>query len=638
MGLRNRLIAAVTALAALAPSGWADAEATKPGRFVDGRVLVRFRDDATAASRADALARVGGRTILTLPVIEHHLVRLGQGLGVLDAVRRLRAHDAVEIAEPDHTGRIQAVSNDRCVTSCSTGTGPAKQWAPAAVNAPAGWDVYPGRFFTAEEKKALPAVRVAVLDTKIDVTRADWANPGANPSEPWDARNGGQLAVSLGADFVPPANQQGTAAYHGTFVAGLLGAATNNTVHLAGIGYPAQIVPITVVDGAGNTTASALAQGILHAVSVGARVINMSLGISGYNSTVQRAIDSAWDSGALSIAAAGNNANDSPFWPAWNNRVMAVSASDEADRPGACTNHSLKTSVAAPGAGVVGLDPRTASGLSVVACGTSTATPHVSGLAALLFGQDPLRTPEQVRQIIEASADDDRFRPGRDDWFGRGRINVERALRYGDGSPVVTAVRATPPAAQGGSATITAYATVVSERPILDAEFFLDAPVAPGQGSPIEPADGTWGGTTETLTTDIVVGTGVTAGVHRLYVRAFDGLSWGASSSGVLIVDRTPPRISQLTATNPVTPATPLSLSFRVDDDFSQQASYVLRVTSQVTGALAYESEPVVVDVPSLNAATWTPAATDVGPHRVELLVTDESVNTARAAIGVIVL
>src|SRR5687768_6748745 len=162
---------------------------------------------------------------------------------------------------------------------------------------------------------------------------------------------------------------------------------------------------------------------------------------------------------------------------------MAVSGVDEADRRAPCSNFGGHVSVAAPGTGILSADPRTVSKYSVAGCGTSTAAPHVSALAALLFAQNPSRTPGQVRAIIERSADDDRFHAGRDPYFGEGRINFERALRDGTG-PVVDRVIATTPRAMGGPSSFDASAKAVGDRPIREAEWFIDALGAPGSGGP----------------------------------------------------------------------------------------------------------------------------------------------------------
>ena len=640
MGIRKTvgLLVAIVMIAAVAPVRGSELPAIDAPALND-RVLVKFRRTATREQRADALAAIGGRIELPIPGIGWDVVRLGASLGARGALARLGSHPAVADAEPNYTGAVALTPNDRCYLGCLNG---ARQWNIDAVNALAGWDVVPGRFYTADEKRSVSQLLVAVLDTKIDVNLADWANPSPTPKDrPSDVSDGGQLALDLAEDFVPEAQLHGTASYHGSFVAGILGAAAHNGTDIAGLGYRATIVPVTVVDGNGATNAGWLAAGIDYAASLGVKVINLSLGIGGSSSAVQDAIFRANSAGALVVAAAGNNASNQPFYPAWHDEVMAVTAVDVADRPGVCSNYSSHTSVAAPGVGIVSLDPSRAEKISVAPCGTSTAAPHVSALAALLFAQSPARTPAQVRALIERNSDDDRFFPGVDERFGYGRVNFERALRDGNG-PVVNRVLASIPRNIGGTSTVTAVATAVSPTIVTAAEYFLDRPGAPGAGSPLSAADGAFGERSEQLTAEIQVPLTFETGVHRLYVRAYDGTRWGAASVGVLLVDRTPPEIREFTITPTAigVAGQGVRISFRAVDDLSSSATYTYQVSRTVLGVtqVVYESEPKTITLPALEAVTWRPAPADRGPYDVKLTLRDEGQNPAFAQMATLVL
>jgi len=640
--MRTRTIAALLAVMAMVVTPargepGARAPDLAAGSFVADEVLVKIRPDARAG---DVLATVGGRVIARMDAIGWLGVQVPRALGALDAVQRLRAHPGVLAADVNHTGRIALTPDDRCFLGCVNG---ARQWNLAAVNALAGWDVLPSSFYTASEKQALPMVKVAVLDTKIDTGLIDWVNVAPpTPTHQYDAANGGQLAMSDAKDFVPSGSQQGSAAYHGSFVAGILGAAANNNSDIAGVGYRASVMPVTVVDGNGATTALWLTQGIEWAVVRGAKVINMSLGVGGFNQAVQDAINYALDEGVLPVAAAGNNANDQPFYPAWHLGVMSVTAVDVADRHGSCSNYGGVTSVAAPGVGILSLDPSRPEGLWVAPCGTSTAAPHVSALAALLFAQDLDRSPGEVRSIIERNADDDRFRPGPDEWFGHGRINIERALRDGD-EPDVLGVVATFPRNTGGTSTVTASATATSPTAIMGAEWFLDELGAPDtRGTPLAPADGSWGGDRETLTASIPVPITVPTGVHRLFVRATDGTTWGPASVGVLIVDRTPPVISDfsVTPTAVTVSGQGVRIAFRATDDHATAATFSYTVSRTVLGVkeVVFESTPMTMTLPGMASATWMPQLTDAGQYEIKLTVRDEAQNPAFRTASTLVL
>ena len=625
------LIALALVLGAIPGAGSASTDA-RARPWVPGEALVRFAAGATSGARAAALDGIDGRVVRSYPAIGFHRVTFDGA--VERALDILRAAEAVALAEPNVTGEVALDANDPCIGGCEGGS----QWNLAAVNAPAGWDLVPGRFYTASEKMQTEPVTVAVLDTKIEVNRADWSNAQPLPKNgPWDAANGGQLAMAHALDVVPPARQGGTATFHGTFTAGILGASANNGSGMAGLGYRAQVVPITVIDGDGIATAADVAEGILHARAIGARVINLSFGLRQSSTAVQDAIDLATHAGALVVAAAGNDGSDAPFYPSWHRNVMTVAAVDTADRPGLCSNHNPHVSVAAPGMGILSIDTRVGSGYSSQGCGTSTAAPHVSALAALLFAQDPARTPAQVREIIERTADDDRFRAGRDDFTGRGRVNYQRALWTGD-APVVDRVIATVPRATGGSTTVSASATASSSRPITGAEYFIDRLGAEGTGGAVSTVDGSFGGTVEGLVTEIQVPLSFPSGVHRLFMRARDDQGWGPASVGVLVVDRNAPVIERFEASQLAVSSLgqAVELAFEARDDFSMQLTSVFSVWSEVTGEVVFTSEPSTMS--RFGSAVWEPAAGLVGPYRIELTLVDEGGNPARARVRTIVL
>jgi thermitase len=641
-------VAIVVILACIAPLAGAVEPAAEPAvmgprvrshnEFVPGQLLIRFAPDASAAVRASILASVGAKVIRHLPIIEWDLLALPESVDVARGMSLLSRVPAVAHVEPNWRGQAALTPNDVCVNGCEVG----RQWDLPAVNAIEGFDLVPGTFYSAAQKKSLPPVRVAVIDTKIDVTMQDWTNAGGSPGayQAFDARSGGQLDMAHAKDFVPSGRQGGEAEYHGTFIAGILGAAANNSAAIAGFGYRAEIIPITAVDGAGYTNAADLAEAIVHAATSGARVINMSLGIDvtvQAPEAVEQAIQTAITMGALPVAAAGNNHNDEPFYPAWADGTMAVTAVDEADRPGACSNYSSHTSVAAPGVNIVSLDPRRTNGLSVTPCGTSTAAPHVSALAAMLFAQNPLRTPAQVRKIIESTADDDRYERGYDEHFGHGRINFERALRAGDGMPVVERLRSGVPSAFGGTTTITAMGTAIADRPIVDAEYFVDTVGAPGTGKRVSASDGAFDERQEDLVATVTVPLSMATGVHHIFVRAStDGASFGANAVAVLIVDRTPPRITGVEVSPVATPSTPAVITFSMSDDFSDRLTYVVIVTRQLGGEV-YRSEPVTA-LQSKVTTRWTPLLNDPGPMMITIQVQDASGNVGTATGGTVAI
>lgn len=553
------------------------APAPAPVDVVPGEALVRFEPGTPDVIRETLHASVSARVLSRIEAIGFDVVALPSA-GLLDAYR---AHPAVAVAEPNLRGRIALSPDDACFSGAPC-AGIGGQWHLAMTNAPFAWDEYPANTFDAAAKRSAERVTIAVLDTKIDASHPDFANAGSSST---DARDGGQIDLSRARDIVT--HHTGAAAYHGTFVAGLAAAATGNGRDTAALGYAATILPVTVVNGAGNTDAAALAEGIVYAWEQGARVINLSLGIAGDSTAVRNAIrlvtrGTATRPPSLVVAAAGNNTGSAPFYPGSYPEVMSVSGTDADDRPAPCSNHNANVSVSAPADRLIGLD-RMPNRLIQAACGTSAAAPQVSGLAALLLAQDPSRTPTQVRAIIEQTADD--LGPsGRDDRFGHGRINAERALRAH--GPRVRDVTGTVVIASGGQSTLTA--TVTSPGGVDSAELVFDRPDA----TPVRmaAADGTFGGTAEVVRATVTIPAGVAGGAHPVWVRAFDGTSWSAHAVGVIAVDAKAPTITGEQATSALrATGQPLIVRFSLADDYAKSLHWGVQFYNGATGRLVHQ-------------------------------------------------
>lgn len=591
-------------------------------------LLVRFKEGTPSTVRAAAHARAGADLLRRIGVIGYDLVRVPAG--ATDAVLAgYRADPAVAVAEPNHPGRIALSPADACHAGPCQGL--AGQWHLELTNTAFGWDAYPGRTFTAAEKAALSPVTIAVLDTKIDTAHPDFVNAGGSSA---DAAAGGQLQMQGARDWIPASRWSGSAAYHGTFVAGLAAAAAGNGRGVAGTGYAAKILPLTVIDGAGNTDAATLADAIVYAWKQGARIINLSLGIAGDSQAVHDAIrtvtrGSSANPASLVVAAAGNNTGSAAFYPGSYPEVMSVSGTDASDRRATCSNYNGNVSVSAPADRLVGL---TVNGGTLQApCGTSAAAPQVSGLAAMLLMQNDARTPAQVRALIERNTDD-LGASGRDDTFGHGRINIERALRAGDG-PVTTGPRATV-AGAGGTTTITAMAT--SATPIRGARVVFDDPSA--EPVAVTAADGAFGGTTESLRLAYRLPAGSSAGAHPFWISAWDGATWGPAATGVVVVDGRAPSISGVTTSNAVRAAgQPLTVTFNIADDYSSTFTYGIEYRSKATGAIVHRE--VVGDVAAgKQTRTWMPSLNvPGGPFTVKIGVADQAGNAATTETSAVV-
>ena len=211
---------------------------------------------------------------------------------------------------------------------------------------------------------------------------------------------------------------------HGSHVAGIIAAVANNGIGGSGVAPNAKILPIKVLDQAGQGDARDVAAGVRYAADNGAKVINLSLGGATESSSLTQAISYANDKGALVVAAAGNGgAADKPKWPASLDLTIAVTAVDPANNATSFDQRGDYIDIAAPGANVVS----TAKGDYVTLSGTSMAAGFVAGAAALLFAAEPRVTNAQVRDILLRTATDI-GEPGRDLTFGVGLINMVAAL------------------------------------------------------------------------------------------------------------------------------------------------------------------------------------------------------------------
>jgi subtilisin family serine protease len=183
-------------------------------------------------------------------------------------------------------------------------------------------------------------------------------------------------------------------------------------------------MPVKVLDSGGYGYYSDVADGVIYAVDNGAKVVNLSLGGPDDSTTLANAVEYAHDRGVLVVAAAGNSYG-AVLYPAAYPHVLAVAATDRLDQRHPASSFGPELDIAAPG---VDIYSTFRGGGYETLTGTSMATPHVSGLAALIWSFAPSLSVDQVENTIESTADD-LGTPGRDDYYGYGRINAGRALR-----------------------------------------------------------------------------------------------------------------------------------------------------------------------------------------------------------------
>jgi subtilisin family serine protease len=384
---------------------------------VGTELLVRWQPDALVRGMPPvpaSLVHVGRHAALGIDI---YRADAADAAAALDALRR---DPAVEVAEPNRPLRLLASPNDPRLGD---------QWNMRQIQAPEAWEIGTGG----------SDVVVAVLDSGIDPSHPDLAGrvvPGRNVRE-----RTANTRDEIG---------------HGTHVAGVIGALGNNGVGVAGISWGVRLMPIKITDRFGDASILGAAEGIRWAADNGARIINLSFGGLDDSQTVRLAVREARGRGILLVAAAGNcgevasfqsegcDSLNPPIYPAALDEVIAVGALDATGQLAPYSETGDYIRLTAPGGaggsqrgnprdyilstwppGLTSPIDQTGYNYEV---GTSMAAPHVAGTAALIWSTNPTLTRDEVETILFESADD-LGAPGRDDRYGYGRLNAQRAIQ-----------------------------------------------------------------------------------------------------------------------------------------------------------------------------------------------------------------
>ncbi len=289
----------------------------------------------------------------------------------------------------------------------------AQQWNLRLMDLPEAW------VFTQK-----PAPVIAIVDDGVSLGHPDlsekiWVNVDEVPDNNVDDDHNGYVDDVHGWNFVLN-RPNPVISNHGSHVAGIAGAASNNGIGIAGVAWASALMPVQVLQGGGYRATTA--EGIIYAADNGAQIINLSLGDHEFSHVIAEAVAYAQSRGCLLVAAAGND-YVAVEYPAALPGVLAVAASTAADIPASRSNQGPEVDVTAPGVDIYSTSTYGYAFMS----GTSMATPHVSGLAALLWALEPDMTAGQVAHVITRTAQDI-YTVGWDPRAGWGRVAASEAV------------------------------------------------------------------------------------------------------------------------------------------------------------------------------------------------------------------
>ncbi|MFQ5640677.1 MAG: S8 family peptidase [bacterium] len=386
---------------------------------VEGEVLIKFKSTVSATSVTQALSHAGLSIHRSFDQIDVLRCRIEGAKTVAEAVAECNAADNIEYAEPNYIYHTMATPNDPRLTEL---------WGLHMIDAPQAWDVQTGS----------KSVIVGVIDTGIHHEHEDlavnvWSNPGetgeGKENNGVDDDGNGFVDDVHGWDFFNDDNDPRDDNDHGSHVSGTIGAAGDNGKGVVGVNWNVTLMGLKFLGGDGSGNTGDAIDAIIYGTNMGAKVLSNSWGGGGRSQALEDAIRFANDQGVLFVAAAGNAGSDNDTFPSFPasyevENVVAVAASTENDGLASFSNTGLHSvDLAAPGTNILST---VSNGSYNSFNGTSMATPHVSGAAALVMAQYPGRSMNHTKIRLLGSVE--RNSSFADAVATGGRLNVNNAL------------------------------------------------------------------------------------------------------------------------------------------------------------------------------------------------------------------
>jgi subtilisin family serine protease/subtilisin-like proprotein convertase family protein len=411
-------------------------------------IIVKYKKNATPEMRKQARSLVKAKiSDLNSDEVDDNFTSLFSGrlakfkvsgMSAKEAIERLKSHQAIEYVEPDYRVSIAATPNDPRFEDLwgLNNEGQTGGTADADIDAPEAWSISTGS----------RDVVVGVIDTGVDYSHPDlaanvWVNSGEIAGDGIDNDGNGYVDDVHGINAITDAGDPMDDEGHGTHVSGTIGASGNNGVGIVGVNHDVSIAgcKFLAADGTGSTSGAIKCIDYMVGLKnsgVNLRVLNNSWGGGGYSQALADAITASEEADILFVAAAGNDAVDNdvnPHYPSnyENDNVLSIASTDSRDNMSGFSQWGLTSvDMGAPGSAILSTIP---GGGYASYSGTSMATPHVAGAAALVLSVNPDLTTLELKELLMSSGDANAALNGKT--VAGTRLNINQALIDADPTP-----------------------------------------------------------------------------------------------------------------------------------------------------------------------------------------------------------
>lgn len=376
--------------------------------YRSGEIIVKYKDGVKKPHHSAFFA--DGRKLEVESIDENHSYYYVTDNNMNDVIKKCSKNPEIEYAQPNYKYSIENLTSDPYINY---------EWGLEKINVHKVWEV--------NDNDEAPTI--AIVDTGVNVDHLDLKDN-----------------IITGYNVIDGTTDVTDECGHGTHIAGIAAAITNNKVGVAGVSGESKILPIKVLDSEGNGYSSDIATGIKWAADQGVKIINLSLGGASYDNYLKEAVDYAKKRGCIIVAAAGNKGSFRPTYPAAFEDVIAVAAVDDNDQLCNFSNFGRYIDIAAPGLDIYSTS---SDGGYEFRSGTSMACAFVSGTIALVWGGAPDKTPKEIQNIIKDSAK---------------KVDISPVITYDIGAGVIDAYNAYKVAVYGREEEVSEIEKIIDEK------------------------------------------------------------------------------------------------------------------------------------------------------------------------------